>query len=487
MRGEATEGRAGTILVALLLMGGAVRGFGQGAADEAGEVEAAGACVLHLKGGQELEGQVIEVGAESLKWRFRGASGASTTPYGQIDYVELPDYARFRFADELLEAGDWERARGRLEGIVKDDEEAGYYPVPGNYIDRARYRLVRIYRQEADGVKVAEHFRALGEERLPPEERVLGVVDEAWALAGEEKWGAVLKLVEGAGDGVRGASSDGAELAYLEGRAQEALGNLDGALDAYYRSYSFNYSGNVEVARMALRGALERTVEADAADEGIVAMLKMYASAFGKGKLWEGHPEELGERLAESLKTEAPGTDTGAEVARGTAVAKEAMDEGDGVVMKSDFEPGGRAGRVRGGGGWDEGELGAGFRSGGPGDTYMLASEDGLADPAGAAVYEPGFTYGFSVTTISEPEPGARCRIELGYLKQGQFVLLRKIEGVSGVGGRAGSKFRFRHQVAVRIDTAERAKGYPVAVRISGLEGTTVFLNDGVVKREMSG
>lgn len=257
---------------------------------------------IELSNGTILSARVESVDSSSMAIRAGAGQAIARLDYAQIDSVEWPETPAWIEAEQWFRLGRYQEAVETFREIAgKKDSRETFYPAPGNFATKAQLRLLDCFRLLGDADKLAEMFPQLEADKLPASQRKLPVTYRAWADVGSEKWAEVLKATEPDAKNPARTTEEGIELAYLRGIALEESGRVSEAQLAYASAYSLNAATDLRLSEWALRRSiamLERTAaeREKARDERreeaedlfeLRAQVKLYASLFGKGNLWD--------------------------------------------------------------------------------------------------------------------------------------------------------------------------------------------------------
>ena len=295
---------------------------------------------IYLKDGQARTVELVSAERGQVRWRSSAAATEEqATLRSQIDFVAFPTTGAWREAEDAFESGRIPQAVTKYRLVIAD-QLAHFYPVPGNFVSLAQERLLRCFRRQMDVAAIAKQAELVRGEflNLPPELRVVPPEVEAWkALAKglSEKVLAALAEVE----------NPTPETFYLRGRAFEASGKTEEAIQAYAGTYVLNFGGPLNYTREALQRSaslLNKLADSDRKAE-LQAQVKIYRDLFGVGKLWGDAPETLvllADGKIESIggaaegDMEKPGSKSGGVVAStsGTAATAAPLGERDYIL-----------------------------------------------------------------------------------------------------------------------------------------------------------
>ena len=319
---------------------------------------------IELSNGTLLSARVESVDSGSMAIRAGTGQAVARLDYAQIDSVEWPETPAWIEAEQWFRLGRYQEAVEAFRELAgKRERRETFYPAPGNFATRAQLRLLDCYRLLGDAERVAETLPRLEADKLPASQRNLPIVYRAWADVGSEKWTEVLKATEPNAKQPARVTEEEIELAYLRGIALEESGRPSQAQLAYAAAYTLNAATDRRISEWALRRSIEllertaaereeardaRREEAEDRFE-LRAQVRLYASLFGKGKLWdEAGPlavaaleedlglgdQALGQNARNRVKGQMAESSEGAEL-----IEQVTADHMDKVVPRSEPQP----------------------------------------------------------------------------------------------------------------------------------------------------
>ena len=255
----------------------------------AGFVSAQDIAVIHLKNGGTIEAEISAAGPTALTFKSDSSQFSAQMPYREIETIDWPDLLEWTRAESLFSLGRFAEAAAIYEKVAAAEKDRRtWFPAPNNYASRARRRLVSCYRGLADPGKLAYHLGKLQVDRLAPADRTITPAVRAWAAAGAEDWKKIIELADSkSARSSSNASRDGIDLAYLKGLALKNSGRKREAILSFARAFTLNAGTDAAVSRLALIEAARLTAEDETRLEEFRSQVHLYATIFGRGKLWE--------------------------------------------------------------------------------------------------------------------------------------------------------------------------------------------------------
>ena len=256
---------------------------------------------IRLNNGSEINAVVERLDSESLVFRAAGSQATARLAYDQIDFVAWPEPDAWTRAMQWYDLGRFAEAAAIFEQIAAEANRSRFYhPVPGNYSTRAQRRLLDCFRRMGDAAAVARELEKFEPARMPKAEREVPPALLVWAAAGKEEWARVTELTGRFAEEVSPVSDQGIEIAYLAGLAHEKQGAVREAVVAYGQAYSLNAATDPRLSRLALERSInlaaadwekreaERDIRREEQEEyvSLRAQVHLYATLFGRGKLW---------------------------------------------------------------------------------------------------------------------------------------------------------------------------------------------------------
>ena len=245
---------------------------------------------VYFKDGKTATVELEGVDRARLLWKqSSSASEVNSTLRSEVDSVTFPTTETWRKAEDARESGRLEEALKLYREVIADPV-SNYFPFPGNFVSLAKERMLQCYRLQLDASKVAAQAKIVREEffHLPPELKRVEPETAAWTAIADENW-------EGAITALETVEAPTAETYFLKARALEGLGKSDEAVTEYAGAYVLNFGGSILLTREALRRSSQLVFELGDPEKTaeLQAQVKLYRDLYGKGKLWEGAPEQL--------------------------------------------------------------------------------------------------------------------------------------------------------------------------------------------------
>lgn len=278
---------------------------------------------VYLTDGRTVTVDLVTVEQGQIQWKNPAKQGAPIESFlrSEIDSIDFTPSGAWKSAEEDFESGDFPAAVEGYKAVVAD-RSSHFYPMPGNFVSLAQVRILEIRRLQLDAKAVAEQFKKVRSEwtNLPPSYREVDPVTAAWIAVSEEKWQKVV-------DSLEQVESPGPETFYLRGRAAEALGRLEEAIQHYAGAYVLNFGGFSEVTKQSLRRSIDLLAKTDDKNRRaeLQAQARLYRDLFGGGKLWADVPKWVAELADAEIqkagaeidgeKMESPSADKGTVVA----------------------------------------------------------------------------------------------------------------------------------------------------------------------------
>ncbi len=309
-------------------------------------IASADLATVHLKDGSSTTVDLVLVERGQIQWKNPADPSAPMQSFlrSKIDYVDFPPTGLWKSAEADFQSGNLPAAVEGYRAVIAD-RDSHFYPMPGNFVSLALVRLLEIRRMQLDAKAVASQFQKVRGEwlNLPPDHRRLDPVTAAWIATSEGKWEESLGHLQK-------VESPGPETYYLRGRAAEALGRAEEAIQHYAGAYVLNFGGFVEITRQSLRRSINLLAVSDDKNRRaeLQAQAKLYRDLFGKGQLWADAPEWLSELAGAEIETakaeidktemENPGGEEGTVVETSSAAASLPPQEERNWVLASEID-----------------------------------------------------------------------------------------------------------------------------------------------------
>lgn len=259
--------------------------------------QASKAPVLHMESGRSLEGIPVAVGRSSVTWRLPGSSSSGMTiPNSDISHIDFVPLAEWEKAMATFRKEEFAEAAELLERFIERNPREAFFPAPGNLISRSQRALLACYRRLGEEKKLAGVVARLDSRLLPPEERKLPPMLEAWTAVARRDWENAYAACQRALEGITDPSIL-AEIAYLKATAARKLGKFREALDEYVRASSLLIGYDAVIGGRSLRATAEILSGMDVPELRLRAVLAEYAQVYGGGQLWPDAPPPLRQRL----------------------------------------------------------------------------------------------------------------------------------------------------------------------------------------------
>lgn len=244
---------------------------------------------VHLTDGTSTTVELVLVERGQIQWKnpANPAEAMKSFLRSKIEYVDFPPTGLWKSAEDDFQSGNIAAAIEGYQAVAASRDDH-FYPMPGNFSSLALVRLLEIRRMQLDAKAVASQFGRVREEwtNLPPDYRKVDPVTAAWIATSEGKWEEVLGHLEK-------VESPDPETFYLRGRAAEALGRPEEAIQHYAGAYVLNFGGFAEVTKQSLRRSIDLLAKINDKERRaeLQAQAKLYRDLFGKGKLWAEAPK----------------------------------------------------------------------------------------------------------------------------------------------------------------------------------------------------
>lgn len=275
---------------------------------------------LYLKNGAVLSGEVKTIGPESLAVALAGASTALSQNYATIARIEWPEPDLWNEAMAAFDSGMPKEALELFTALSTAPASVSFYPAPGNFAERARRMMLQCHRRLRDGAAITKLARSIDWSKLPEAERTVSPVLKVWGHVGVADWTAAKAAADEAARVLGAEDSDRLELSFLRARIGANLGLMDEAIAEYAVCYTLP-SSDPGLAADALReSAVLLVAKPDRKDE-LRALVHLYATNIGRGKLWKDAPAEVAALLKEELSRPVEAPPPAQEKAAATGVA----------------------------------------------------------------------------------------------------------------------------------------------------------------------
>jgi len=263
---------------------------------------------IHLSDGKVSTVELVSVEQNELRWKEVSPANAPVQSYSRdkISHVDFPDTGAWSDAESAFESAKINEAIQLYQQVIATPAEH-FYPMPGNFSSLAKVRILECRRRMMNPAAIAKQAEIVKNEaaNLPPDERSLDPVIDAWAAVAKQDWDGVLKSLES-------VKFAGPESYFLKGVALENLGKWQEAVQEYSSCYVLNFGGMSELTRQALRRSASLLTKHPSEERmpELQAQVKMYRDLYGDGKLWpNADPRlvELAEGKVEVLKIAVEG------------------------------------------------------------------------------------------------------------------------------------------------------------------------------------
>ncbi len=252
---------------------------------------AADLVTIHLSDGKASTVELVGVEQNELQWKENVLPNTPVRSYSrdQISHVDFPETGAWRDAESAFESGKINEAIRLYQHVIATPIEH-FYPLPGNFVSLAKWRILACQRTTMKPAAIAQQAEVVKKDsaNLPPAMRTLDPVIDAWAAVSKQQWDTVLEILEG-------VEFPGSESFFLKGVALENLGKWQEAVQEYSSCYVLNFGGATELTRQALRrsAALLAKYPSEGRIPELQAQVKLYRDLFGDGKLWSGADPQL--------------------------------------------------------------------------------------------------------------------------------------------------------------------------------------------------
>lgn len=257
---------------------------------------------IFMKNGQQLRGEIAEVGPTSLQWRIpEAAAGTRSIPYSEVSWIAFPPSEDWREALTAFYANNYQEAIPKLAAIANQKSAATFYPAPGNFSTLADRRLLDCYRRSILPAEIPAIQDRIEWDKLPPEERKVKVILDLWSAVGKQAWDEALAIAEKLDAELEPGHAARAEVAYLRGLALETKGDTAEALLAYGGIIGPLPGASRRLTSDAIKRTAVLLEQQGEREEELKAIVHIYAKSFGNGKLWPEATDTMRTLLGEPL------------------------------------------------------------------------------------------------------------------------------------------------------------------------------------------
>jgi hypothetical protein len=260
---------------------------------------------LHLKNGQTLSGDLVSVGASSVRYRLEGGSATLSHNYTDLQNIDFPEPDLWIEGRTAFDSGDLVAALDAYSKLTGSQTQVTFHPAPGNYLTRAQRKLVDCYRRQRKAPAIAKTLSEIEWGKLPPEEQTDVPVLQLWSALGSGDTAKANQLAESMAGEVSMNDSGFPEFSFIRGKLAAAAGATADAVRHFGVCYGLP-TPDPDLARDAMRENIVLLTRLPDREAELRAVSHLYTTLFSPDGLWEDAPAAAVAALEEALPETQP-------------------------------------------------------------------------------------------------------------------------------------------------------------------------------------